>query len=310
MKKNFNLALLAVVLLLSSCQKEQVKPTETAPGNAVKSARTAGYAITDRVYMMYDGYPELTGPAVGGILTHNPTVPWGTDTHGNISYGWSIGEANAFIAMSGYLYAVHAGHLWQINPNTSLQPWPTGVVDMGSDWGGTEAMTHNGVEIFGVQGGVLWGFNPSNRAGRYIGGDWGGTEGMVFHRSPGATTGFIYAVHQGTLYRTATSNGYSISLGGGWSGTKAMTAHNGNLYIIQGGTLWRRNIATGATTALASGTWAANAMDMVYHQNYLYVTFNQGPSLSDYGVVLRVDLNGIRPENHFIARGYYELAAF
>jgi hypothetical protein len=307
MKKTFNLALLAVVLLLSSCQKEQVKPTEAAPGNAGKSARTAGYAITDRIYMMYDGYPYPNGNNQGGIVFHNPTVEG--DTPDNISYGWTPGEAEAFIAMSGYLYAVHAGHLWRINPGTRLQGWPTGITDMGGSWGGTEAMTHNGTEIFGVQGGVLWGFNPSNRAGRYIGGDWGGTEGMVFHRSPGATTGFIYAVHQGTLYRTSTSNGASVSLGTGWSGTKAMTAHNGNLYIIQGGRLWRRNISTGATTALGTLNWS-NAMDMVYHQNYLYITYNAGPNLADYGYVRRVDLNGNPPENYLIGVGYYELAAF
>jgi|GEM_PF-3399765 len=60
MNKIFNSALLAVVLLLSSCQKEQVKPAETAPGDAGKSARTAGCAITDCVYMRYDGYSQLT----------------------------------------------------------------------------------------------------------------------------------------------------------------------------------------------------------------------------------------------------------
>jgi hypothetical protein len=66
----------------------------------------------------------------------------------------------------------------------------------------------------------------------------------------------LYIVQGGTLWRVTTAGRVSpfSTYPEGWAGTEAMTARDGFVYAMQGGTLWAVNVANGGVVPLP-GVW-------------------------------------------------------
>jgi len=124
---------------------------------------------------------------------------------------------------------------WETDVNVARQPYAE-VVELGTGWSGTEALTSAAGHLFAVNGGKLWKVTPAGSA-RVLANNWAGTRVMA---GMGAAIFAVQGFPDPHLWQAAASNGASGDLGAGWGGTEAMTSLGGSLYVVQGGKLWRK----------------------------------------------------------------------
>lgn len=206
--------------------------------NSVAMASTSG-----AVYQIY--IPGNPNPLRSTILTTGYTTEIASGTN------WFATEA--MTALSGYVYIIDNGTLYQVNTSSHAV---TAFSDYPAGWSGTEAMAAVGGNLYAVQAGTLWRVTVSNGDvmpfSDYPTG-WEGTEAMA------AYGGYIYAVQGGTLWQVNLSNGDVAPFSAypnGWAGTIAMTAKDGFLFAVQGGALWKVSISTGSVSQLGGDSWS------------------------------------------------------
>ncbi|TDE15626.1 M12 family metallopeptidase [Dyadobacter psychrotolerans] len=154
----------------------------------------------------------------------------------------STQDIRCITVMYANLYVTLNDRLYAVNASNGLK------TEIGSAWGGTEAVTSDANFIYAVRVDNIWKTNKFNGKVTALAHDYSGTKQMAMYK------GDLYVIKNGNLLRINTTTGVSTNVGGQiWLPATSMSACYGFLYIVSGDVLYRVTPETGVYVAVASG---------------------------------------------------------